>query len=372
MRWRSFKRKLYLSILIGFLVSIGFSLFPPRNVQAAQIISRSLTLIAGASAGGSDPGGVVDHLLQFTIPSTTSIQSIGFLYCTTASGTCTTPTGLVTTNATLGSTSSVLSGFTLTNTTAGEPYISSSTAYAPSAADTALSVQLDSITNPTISNYTFFVRISTYTGASLSGSVVDTGTVAASTATPIVLTGIMPESLIFCTGGTVGETNSIPDCTTATSGDISFNQLFSPTATATATSQMAASTNASSGYNITVNGTTLTSGSNTIPAMTTAAASSTGSGQFGMNLVANTTPNVGSNITPTSTGVNFKGEPLAGYNTANEFEFNSGNQVANSADGGAGPTDSQIYTVSYIVNVPGNQTAGTYTTTLTYICTAQF
>lgn len=86
------------------------------------------------------------------------------------------------------------------------------------------------------------------------GVVLHKETVAASTAEPIILDGTMPESLVFCTGETIGLTSSVPDCGTATDGAISFNQLFSPIPTATATSQMAASTNAGSGYAITVNG----------------------------------------------------------------------------------------------------------------------
>lgn len=117
----------------------------------------------------------------------------------------------------------------------------------------------------------------------------------------------------------------------------------------------------------------MTSGSNTIPAMSSPTTSTTGTGQFGLNLVLNTTPAVGASITPTSTGVNYKAQPTANYATPNTFYFNTaGDSVANSADGGAGPTDAQIYTVSYIVNVPGNQAAGTYTTTLTYVCTSTF
>lgn len=358
------------AIIIGVVIA---PLFMQTVVDAAQITNRSLTLQAGASAGGSDPGGVVNHLFQFTVPTSTAIQSIEFNYCTTASGTCTLPTGLVTTSATVGaSTSSALSSFTITNTTNGNPYISSSTAYTP-AANTALTVQFDSVTNPTTANYTFFVRISTWSGAGMTGSTVDTGTVAASTANPIVLTGTMPESLIFCTGATVSETNGIPDCTTATAGNISFNQLFSPTATATATSQMAASTNASHGYAITVAGNTLQDGSYSITAMSTATTSIIGSSQFGMNLEANTTPTVGTALTPVSDGVNYFGYPQTGYNTANTFKFNSGDTVADSSDGTTPQaTDAQIYTISYIVNVPGKQAPGTYTTTLTYVCTATF
>jgi hypothetical protein len=358
--------------LIGLLFVI-IAAFPVGIADAAQITTRSLTLQAGASAGGSQPSGVVNHLFSFTLPTAGNVGSIQFLYCTTASGgSCTTPTGLVTTSATMG-TQSGATGFTLVNTTNGSPYITRTASSI--SANTAVSYQLLSVTNPSTVG-TFYVRISSYASTNTTGGSTDTGTVTASTAAQIVLTGVMPESLIFCSGGTISTTAGIPDCTTATSGSVSFNQLFSPTAAATATSQLAASTNAGSGYNITVNGTTLTSGSNTIPAMTTAAAAAVGNGQFGMNLMANTTassnPAVGTAVAPAANGTTYKGQPLAGYNTADTWKFNSGDSIANSANGGAGPTNAQIYTVSYIVNVTGSQIAGTYTTTLTYICTATY
>jgi hypothetical protein len=139
---------------------------------------------------------------------------------------------------------------------------------------------------------------------------------------------------------------------------------------------MAASTNASAGYSITVNGPTMTSGSNTIPAMNSAVVGARGTGQFGMNLklntVATSTVPVGAEITLPSDGVNLKGQAAAGYNTVDTFKFTSGDVIANSANGGAGPTNAQIYTSAYIVNVAGNQASGTYTSTLTYICTATF
>jgi hypothetical protein len=365
--------RFWLGAAVVSLLAIVLFSFSPSIASAAQITTRSLTLIAGGSAGGSDPGGVVNHYFAFTLPTAGTVGSIQFLYCTAASGTCTTPSGLSTTSATLFSQSGATS-FTIVNTTNGAPYITRTAASI--GATTAVTYQLNTITNPTAANTTFYVRISSYVATNVTGSPVDTGNVAASTATQIVLTGIMPESLIFCTGGTISTTAGIPDCTTATSGAINFNQLFSPTAAATATSQMAASTNAGSGYNITVNGVTMTSGGNTIPAMGTAAAAAVGNGQFGMNLMANTTasstPAVGTATAPTANGTTLKGQPLAGYNTADTFKFTSGDSVANSANGGAGPSNAQIYTASYIVNVTGSQTAGTYTTTLTYICTATF
>jgi hypothetical protein len=80
---------------------------------------------------------------------------------------------------------------------------------------------------------------------------------------------------------------------------------------------------------------------------------------------------VGSDIDEASNGTNLNGEALTNFNTASSFAFNAGapNTVA---DSNAGATDSQIYTASYIVNVPGSQPAGTYVSTLTYICTPTF
>ena len=377
------KRFLYLgsALLIVFAI---VSIDRPAQSSAAEIQPRSLTLQAGASAGGSDPGGLVNHLFNFTLPTSAPIQTIEFNYCTIASsaagGTCGTITGLSTTSATIGAaTSAALSGFTITNTTNGDPYISSSTAYTP-AANTALTVQLDNITNPSTANYTFYVWITTWSGPNKTGSTVDTGTVAASTANPIQLSGTMPESLVFCTGATVGETSGVPDCTTATAGTVGFTTLFSPTYTSTAQSQMAASTNAGSGYSITVNGATLTSGSYTITAIGSTAASPVhGSSQFGMNLVANTTatatPAPGANVTPASDGTNYFAYPETNYGTVDKYAFNSGDVIANSGYPTGTPavgTNAQIYTTTYIVDVPGKQPAGSYTTTLTYICTATF
>lgn len=364
-----------LLLCIAFIAATVSVVFQGRPVYAAQITERSLTLEAGATDGASMPGGVVKHKFSFKLPTGGNVGSIKFEYCTTPTfAVCVTPTGLVTTSATL-SDQTGATGFTLNNGTNGAPYITRTAAGI--SADTIVTYELSSVTNPTATNYSFFVRISTFTSTDTTGSPIDTGSVTASTATPIQLTGIMPESIIFCTGTTISKNGGgIPDCTTAVGGNISFNQLFSPVDTATATSQMAASTNAIGGYSITVNGPTLTSGSNTIPAMAVAGLGVRGTGQFGMNLRANTvttsTIAVGSDLDPVSNGTNLKGNPTAGYNTADTFKYVSGDVVANSDQGGVGPTDSQIYTSSYIVNVSGSQIAGTYTTTLTYICTATF
>ena len=381
-----------LSLIFVFLILAAQAiLIPSQQAAAAQIVNRSLTLEANA-AGGSKSGGVVNHFFAFRLPGGSTVGSIKFQYCETAAdvspATCVTPTGLVTTSATLANESGV-TGFTMNNTTNGAPFIYKT----PAAIGTNVDVtyRLQTITNPVYgatvpdTNKTFFVRITTYATNNATGAPTDAGVVAASTAEPIILSGIMPESLVFCTGADITTTASVPDCSTATSGVISFNQLFSPTSTASAISRMSATTNAGSGYAITVNGPTLTSGTNTITAIAAPSASIKGIAQFGLNLRANTaaaapgfpgvSPLDSADITAGSNGTNLNGRPTADYATPDTFKFASGDVVADSnynTTGSPEPSDAQIFTVSYIANVPGSQPAGTYTTTLTYICTATF
>ena len=369
---------LRLSSTFILLVALLSQAIFPVLAGASQITTRSLTLVANGTTGGSKPGGVVNHSFAFTLSGGSSVGSIQFKYCTTAADTgalvCITPTGLVTTSATL-SNQTGATGFTMVNTTNGAPYLTRSVALI--ATNQAVTYQFNTVTNPTaVNGQTFFVRISSYLSTTATGSPIDNGTVAAATNRGILLTGTMPESLVFCAGATVTTTGGIPDCSTITTGAVAFNQLFSPTDTATATSQMAASTNAGSGYAITVNGPTLTSGSNTITAMGTSTTGVHGQSQFGLNLKLNTTATsttaVGAEVAVASNGTNYRGQAITGYNIVDNFKFTSTDTVANSAQGGAGGSDAQIFTASYIVNVPGSQPAGTYTTTLTYICTPTF
>ena len=350
------------------------TIFQPQSASAAQITNRKLTLQAGASDGGSKPSGVVNHEFSFSVPSSTTVGSVRLQYCTIASGTCTVPPGLDTTTATLGANSGAISGLSVVAAQPnGTPYL---TRTAATITPGNVIIRLNGVTNPSATNTTFYVRIATFASTDTTGASTDTGVVAASTATQIVLSGTMPESLIFCTGEQVFTTSGIPDCTTATAGVISFNQLFSPVDTASASSQMAASTNAGQGYSISVNGPTLTSGANTIPAMASTGLGVRGTGQFGMNLKLNTTltstPAVGAEVAPVANGTSLRGQATANYGVVDQFRFVSGDTVADSANGGAGPTDAQIFTVSYIANVSGSQAAGTYVSTLTYICTATF
>lgn len=407
------------SIFAIVAVFAAQTILPASVANAEQIATRSLELRDGdnntlGQNGGSRPSGVVDHFFTFTLGSANqSIGSIQFQYCTTAAdvggATCVPPTGLDVSQAgTVLSTTTGVTGLTINKASANVFYLTRTPnpVVAPGA-NAVVTVLVKNIVNPSTLG-TFFVRVSTFASFDATGSPIDSGTVAASTADPIELSGVMPESLVFCTGKTVNTnttTNavgSVPDCSTATDGVIGFNKLFSPTDTAYALSQMAASTNAGVGYVISVNGPTLTSASNTISPMGALAGPGIvpvrGTSQFGMNLVANTaaistgidatnilfsdlrtqdpanspSPGMSANVFPSANAANFRGQPINGYDTQNQFKYVDGEVVAASNNGTAGASDAQIYTVTYIANVPGSQPAGTYSTTLTYICTPTF
>jgi len=95
-----------------------------------------------------------------------------------------------------------------------------------------------------------------------------------------------------------------------------------------------------------------------LTSMTSAGSSAVGTDQFGINLVANTSPaTFGSNPAPQPDSSFAFGAAASGYNTTNIFKYNVGDVVA-SATKGIGQTN---YTVSYIANIPSLKPAGTYT-----------
>ena len=85
-------------------------------------------------------------------------------------------------------------------------------------------------------------------------------------------------------------------------------------------------------------------------------ASEKGTEQFGLNVAANTDPNIGANpVQVPSTETSF-GKASDSYKTPNLFKYESGDVVARS-DSSSGRTD---YTVSMIVNISNNTPAGHY------------
>lgn len=341
---QSFRKHLAHILVFGMIVAI----LVPISASAAQLTGRKVTL--GSSAASS----TTTHRYDFTIPASANLGSMTFTYCTTASGACSAPAGLNVDGVTIDAQSGA-TGFSVDATTTTSSVVGITRSAA--SASGAVSYTFGSAVNPNTANQTFYIRIQTYNNANFTGAQ-DDGTVAASTASQIQLNITMPESLVFCVGTSITGT----DCGTVSGSTINFSEA-SPTATRSGTSVMAASTNGQSGYAVTINGTTLTSGGNTITALAAQTASSTGTEQFGLNLRDNAAPDVGAN--PSGTGI---GTYAANYGTVDQYRFVTGDTVASST----GSTNANAFTASYIVNVGGATEAGNYSATMTYICTATF
>jgi hypothetical protein len=328
--------QIFAILVISVVILASFS----SLASAAQVTGRTLTI--GSSVASAN----TSYAFTFTVPSATIIKSASFTACTTASGACTTPSGFSVSSSTLGSQPTGFgsgTGWTASTATAGSLRIlNASNASVPSGSQ---SVTFSTVTNQSAANSTFFVRMTTYSDAAWA-TPIDTGTVAASTAGQITVTASIDESVTFTLAAA-----TVPLGTLTTS------------ATGTGTSSMTASTNAASGYSVTVSGTTLTSGPNTIAALASPTASALNTAQFGLNLTANTTPSVGTIASGSGTGV-----AATGYGTANQFKFVSGDTVASASV----PTNSNTFITSYIANVNGAAAAGSYSTQLTYIATANY
>ena len=343
-----------LLIGVGILALVAVPLFKISTANAAQVTGRSITLSNSAGAATS----VSYSLATAALPTATAVKSLQVQFCTTPSGTCTTPAGFSASSSTLSTQPTGLgaaSGWTVSTATPGALRIANaSNATVPSG---TVTVYWGGVTNPTANNTTFYGIITTYSDASWT-TPIDSGTVALSTASQIQVALTVGEALTFCAGTSITGQN----CGTISGSTVSLGN-GSTTSTASGTSVLAASTNASSGYSITVNGTTLTSGANTITPLASGAASAVGTKQFGLNLVSNTTPSVGSAVSGAGTGA-----AATNYGTANTFRFGTGETVASVNV----PTNANAYTVSYIANVDGVTPPGAYTSNLTYIATANY
>lgn len=139
--------------------------------------------------------------------------------------------------------------------------------------------------------------------------------------------------------------------------------------TATATASFSVLNYTSYGYNVSIIGNTPGNGGYNLTNMSSNAASSTGTEQFGINLVANTSPTVfGSNPAQIPDSTFSFGTAAANYNTSNSFRYVSGETVA-TAPKSSGQTD---FTISYIVNVSTTTPGGSYNGNQVIVCTGTY
>jgi hypothetical protein len=163
--------------------------------------------------------------------------------------------------------------------------------------------------------------------------------------------GIAPPSLTFSISD-----NSIGFGTLTAADDFFANGAGTGSATEVEAHTISASTNATSGYSITINGATLTYGGNTINAIGASnTASSPGTEQFGLRMTA-------------SGGDGAVSAPYA----ASGFAFDTASFPDLVASDANGDDITTTYSVRYLGNISTTTEAGAYNAVLTYVITASF
>jgi len=149
------------------------------------------------------------------------------------------------------------------------------------------------------------------------------------------------------------------------SGDVNFGD-FSPSTAATATATFSVIDYTSFGYIVQIIGNPPSHAGHTITAMSSTAPSQTGIEQFGINLVANTSPtSLGANPDNGQFGY---GQASSNYNSPNNYRYVSGETIAQ-GNKSSGQTN---YTISYIINVSSLTPGGQYTGGQTLLCTGTY
>ena len=132
----------------------------------------------------------------------------------------------------------------------------------------------------------------------------------------------------------------------------------STSATLTGTANFGVRVYLASGYAVFTRGGLPTSeGGATVPGMPVSTTPTIGTAQFGINLVANTSPTTFGALPQQLPDASFSfGSVAANYNTTNFFRYVDGDQVAQSTQS-SGVTN---YTISYVVNISPITAAGVY------------
>ncbi len=336
-------------LLIGVVGPFGL-----YTVRAAEFGTRQLKMSTNAT------NATATYELAFSGQSPGMVGSIRLQLCANDPfyGTpCTPPAGLDMSSATLGPQSG-MTGFTKHASSTANELILTRT---PGLSNLILnSYTIQNVANPSNSG-TIYGRLETFPTIDATGPHTDAGGLAiAYLNTNIGVQSTVPPYLLFCIGNTV----QAYDCSTADGNFTDFGE-FRPTATATGQTQMLVATNAEFGYTIRAMGTTLTSGINTIPPLSTPDISRKGVSQFGMNLRANSSPPAGRDVSTSGIGY---GTIMPAYNTPNYFTFIPGDTLVQSTS----PDNKRLFTVTYMVNVSDKQPAGAYVSTLTYVALASF
>ncbi len=343
--WAEMLLSLFFSVIV-FLPSVDAA-------DVSRLRLRSLFMY------NPNPGVVTDYKVSFTYSTTTTVGSVDMLFCTSPipDDPCYVPVGLDLSNVSMG----VQTGETGYDVQVKSPNHIVLSRATPAVVDAvASSYTLHNVKNPTDDVRPFSIRLSTHSDSAANNPVIDLGSVVGGLNNGIFIETQVPPTLMFCLGQEVSV-----DCSDVDGVNYHDMGNLAADTTLTAQSQMSVGTNATSGFAITVNGTSMKAGNNVIDAVAAIPTTSiTGKNQFGINLVKNTQPEVGGD----PDGDDSVAAAAANYDQPNRYFFRDGDVVASS------PHVSLLkrFTVSYIVNTDPNLRAGVYSTTITYICSGRF
>lgn len=343
--WRHIWSEEVLALLLVLFV------FAVPSTSALRFQERSLYM------NSSEPGATTSYTVSFRYMSPQSVGSVDMLLCNDPIPyhPCDAPAGLDVSKATLTQQSGEV-GFSILSQSANHIVL---TRTSTPVVNGSSSYTFSGIVNPTDTSQAFAIRLQSHDAPDASGPQIDFGSVRGEVTTGIVLETQVPPMLIFCVAEQVDD-----NCTSTNKTYYRDMGHLSADTTLTAQSQMAVGTNASGGFAITANGIPMSAGTNVIDGLSTPTPSQPGVNQFGINLVANNTPTVGSD--PEGQWANAIASP--DYGTANQYKYVPGDVVAYS------PNVSLMkkFTVSYIVNSSDALKAGVYSTTITYMASGRF
>lgn len=345
--WRTIGPEIFIVLTLVLLM-----LVPQAGAAALRFQERSLYM------NSTTPGAETFYKVSFRYMSALPVGSVDMLFCVDPIPyhACVPPEGLDVSQADL-VTQTGEGDFSIRSKSSNRIVISRAAGTIP--VNNESSYTFDNIINPTDTTQSFSVRLKSHSTFDASGPQIDFGSIKGQVLEGIMIETQVPPMLIFCLAETVED-----NCTDTSDNYYRDMGQIDESNTVSAQSQMAVGTNASRGFAITAHAPPVSAGIHQIDSLTEPTESAPGKDQFGINLVENSQPLVGSN--PEGVWANAIVAP--GYDEPNKFKFVSGDVVAYS------PNVSLMkkFTVSYIMNASPSLRAGVYSTTVTYIASGRF
>jgi len=338
-------KKIISAVLIIGIIVINFGGFiSPKEAMAASLTAMSDTV------SNLTTGATASHVIKFTTP--TGIPASKTVILTFDNGTST--TGVTASDVT------VLDGVSAVTVNAGAPtttnwgFVNTSSTVLTFTTGTGTIAAGHTITITFNGTNKITNGATGTTNLTINGTMSDSGVI----------------SMAIITNGVVAVSASVLGSITfsVSANSISFGTLsaaaprYANTTTGSASPvtavTLSAGTNAATGYTVSVQGDTLTGSGHSITPLAASTASSFGNEQFGINLVKGGTGLLGTISSP--------------YGTASQYAYTATTSTPAAIATASGATDINTYAVTYLANISALTSAGSYSTSHTYVATGNF